>query len=115
MLVAMDADENEIVAYLKQFGRQFVSSREICRRAAGKQRYREEPYWANQPLLRLVERAILETDSAGHFRMVPDEKDQRSHQEEKAQHAKKLFEEAGADISDALCSEVPDTSASQNV
>jgi hypothetical protein len=115
MLVAMDADENEIVAYLKQFGRQFVSSREICRRAAGKQRYREEPYWANQPLLRLVERAILETDSAGHFRMVPDEKDPRSHKEQKAQHAKKLFEEAGAESSDALCSEVPDTSASQNV
>ena len=69
----MDADENEIVAYLKQFGRQFVSGREICRRAAGKQRYREEPYWANQPLLRLVERRILETDSGGHFRIVPDE------------------------------------------
>jgi len=110
----MDADENEIVAYLKQFGRQFVSGREICRRAAGKQRYREEPYWANQPLLRLVERRILETDSAGHFRLVPDEKKRRGEKEEAAAHVKKLLEEGGDDRSESLSSEVPDTSDSQN-
>jgi len=111
----MDADENEIVAYLKQFGRQFVSGREICRRAAGKQRYREEPYWANQPLLRLVERGILETDAGGHFRIVPDEKKQRGHKDADASRVKKLLEGSGEDLSDALGSEVPDTSASQNV
>jgi hypothetical protein len=111
----MDADESEIVAYLKQFGRQFVSGREICRRAAGKQRYREEPYWANQPLLRLVERAILETDSAGHFRLSSDEKKPRGHKDAMDSRVKKLLEGSGEDSSESLGSEVPDTSASQNV
>jgi len=114
MLVAMDADENEIVAYLNQFRRQFVSGREICRRAAGKQRYHEDPYWATQPLLRLVERRIVETDSSGHFRIVPDESERRAEKEEAAAHAKKLLEESGNDSSGAPGSEVPDTSDSQN-
>src|SRR5438034_9382380 len=76
MLPVMDADEQEICNYLKQWPKQFVSRREICRRAAGKHRFREDPYWATQPLLRLVEKAILETDAAGHFRLLRKEKKQ---------------------------------------
>ena len=67
-----------------------------------------------QPLLRLVERRIVETDSSGHFRIVPDESERRAEKEEAAAHAKKLLEESGNDSRGAPGSEVPDTSDSQN-
>ena|SRR5580765_7637921 len=67
----MDADEREIYYYLRQFKSQYISSREICRRSGGKRRFGEEPQWAIAPLLRMVERGILESDPAGHFRIKP--------------------------------------------
>jgi len=39
----LDADEQDIVNYLKSWPRQFVSGREIGRRAAGKRRYPRRP------------------------------------------------------------------------
>jgi hypothetical protein len=65
----MDSDEQNICTFLKTFPRQFVSAREICRRAGGKKRYRENPYWANQLLLRMTEKGIVEIDAAGHYRL----------------------------------------------
>ena len=70
----MDADEQDILNYLIAFPRQFVSGREICRRAGGKKRFNDEPYWANQVLLRMVEKGLLEMDSSGHYRLKPDDK-----------------------------------------
>jgi hypothetical protein len=87
----MDADEQDICNYLKQWPKQFISGREICKRAGGKRRFREEPHWANQPLLRLVERQILETDSSGHFRLVEKKQRQRWISPE----LKKILEEQG--------------------
>jgi len=76
----MDADEQDICNYLKQWQKQFISGREICRRAGGKRRFRDDPFWANQPLLRLVEKQIIETDPGGHYRLIQKEKNQRPHQ-----------------------------------
>ncbi len=45
----MDADEQDICNYLKQWQKQFISGREICRCAGGKWRFRDDPHWANQP------------------------------------------------------------------
>ena len=76
---AMDADERDICLYLKGFPGQFISGREISRRAGGKWRYREEPTWATPVLGRLVERAIIESDATGHYRLVlPRKKDKKS-------------------------------------
>ena len=66
----MDADERDICLYLKGFPNQFISGREISRRAAGKWRYREEPNWAAPILARLMERRIIESDATGHYRLV---------------------------------------------
>ena len=110
----MDADEQEIITYLKQWGRQFVSGREICRRAAGKHRYREDPYWATQPLLRLVERAILETDASGHFRLIPENKKPRGPKKWISPQLKKILEQSGKDFGDALDADEPDASDSYN-
>jgi hypothetical protein len=75
----MDADETEICNYLKSWPGQFVSGREIARRAAGKWRFREDPYWAAQVLLRLVEIGILESDASGYYRFRQKEKHKPKH------------------------------------
>ena len=85
----------------------FQNWREICRRAAGKQRYREEPYWANQPLMRLVEKGILESDASGHFRLIPDEK-KKQPKRWISPEIQKLLEESGKDFEGVIEIEDPE-------
>lgn len=66
----MDADQNEICQFLKSFQDQFVSGKEICRRAGGKWRFREEPSWALPILRRMLESRLVETDMDGRFRLT---------------------------------------------
>jgi hypothetical protein len=66
----MEPEEKEICAYLKTLPGQFISGREIARRAGGKWRYRERPDWAAQFLQQLVEKKIIESDSTGHYRLI---------------------------------------------
>jgi hypothetical protein len=75
----MDADQNEICQYLKSWPGQFVSGKEICRRAGGKWRYREDEKWAFPVLQRMIESHLVERDSTGHFRLLQqeDKKDQK--------------------------------------
>ena len=58
---------------------QFISGREIARRAAGKARFRDEPDWAAPVLKELEEKGKLEKDAAGHYRLraVTDKKRER--------------------------------------
>ena len=51
----MDADEREIYYYLKSRRNLFLSAREICRHAGGKNRFRKEPEWAKPVLIRMAE------------------------------------------------------------
>jgi len=67
----MDADQNAICIFLKMWPGQFVSRREICRRADGKWRYHEDENWAVPVLQRMVEERIIESDDRGHFRLMP--------------------------------------------
>ena len=67
----MDADEREIYQFLKSRGLEFVHTREICRRAAGKHRFNEDPEWAKPVLVRMADRGILETNATGHYRLKP--------------------------------------------
>lgn len=77
----MDSDEREIYQFLKSYGSEYIAAREICRRAAGRRRFNEEPEWAKPVLLRMEERGILESNSTGHYRIKPlpknKEKDKR--------------------------------------
>ena len=66
----MDADQNAICQFLNTWPGQFVSRREICRRAGGKWRYREDENWASPVLQRMVEERIVESDDNGHFRLM---------------------------------------------
>jgi len=66
----MDADEHDICNYLKAWPKQFISAREICRRAGGKRRFRDDPFWATQALLRLW-KEHSGNDAAGYYRLKP--------------------------------------------
>lgn len=66
----MDADQAAIFEYLKSWPGQFVSRREICRRAGGKCRYREDEHWAVPVLQRMLESRLVEADDTGHFRLM---------------------------------------------
>jgi hypothetical protein len=96
----MDADEQAICDYLKVWPRQFISAREICRRAAGKQRFREEPDWAIRVLLRMMEKGLVEGDAGGHYRLPKEKK----HGPKKwvSPQIKKILEESGKDFEDLL-------------
>ena len=67
----MDADEREVYLLLKTQPERFVSASSISRHAGGKHRFREFPEWAKPVLLRMLERGILELDTAGNFRLKP--------------------------------------------
>lgn len=70
----MDSDEREIFNYLKTWGKEYVSVREICRRAGGKKRFHEDPDWAKVILPIMLERGILERDAVGRYRIKPKSK-----------------------------------------
>ena len=61
----MDADERDICNYLKSWRNQFVSGRDIARRAGGKWRFREDQDWAVAVLARLVEKGVVEYWNVG--------------------------------------------------
>ena len=63
-------EEREICAYLKSFPGQFVSAREIARRAGGKWRFRENPQWSAPFITQLQEKKIIETDSSNNYRFI---------------------------------------------
>lgn len=76
----MDSNENEICQYLKSYPTQFVSRKEICRRAGGRWRYRENENWAVPILQRMIEINLVETDGEGRFRLAeqePNKKEKR--------------------------------------
>ncbi len=96
----MDPDEREICMYLKSYGGQFVSARELARRAGGKWRYRENPEWALPVLLRLVEQGILESDSGGYYRLRPREK--KKPKKWVSPQIKAILEKSGKDFGELL-------------
>jgi hypothetical protein len=101
----MDADEREICDFLRSFKRQFVSAKEICKRAGGKWRAREDPHWALPILLRLVDQGLLESDPTGHYRLKPEEKDDKKKLWVSPEN-KKLLDKSGKRFDDIT--EIPD-------
>ena len=67
----MDSEEQEIFFFLKTWGEEFVSAKEIARRASGKQKFYKNPEWAKPLLMRMQERGILESDTQNRFRIKP--------------------------------------------
>jgi hypothetical protein len=103
----MDADEKEVCNYLKACGGQFVSSREIARRASGKWRFREDPNWAAMILLRLVEKGHLESDATGYYRLKRTDP-QKKPKKWVSPHIKAILEKSGKDFGDVLSADEQD-------
>ena len=96
----MNAEEKEICDFLKSWSGQFVSGREIARRAGGKWRFRKDENWAVQILLRMVEKQILEADAGGHYRLRPREKEKKK--QFVSPELKKILEQSGKDFGGTL-------------
>jgi hypothetical protein len=67
----MDADEREILHFLKTWGGEFVGAVEIARRASSKKKFYDDPDWAKPVLMRMSDRGILQSDSQGRYRVKP--------------------------------------------
>jgi hypothetical protein len=96
----MDADEKEICNYLKAYAGQFVSGREIARRAAGKWRFRDDPNWATPVLLQLVEKGVLESDASGYFQLRA--RDKKKPKKWVSPQIKAILEQSGKDFGEIL-------------
>ena len=94
----LSADEKEICDYLKSYSKQYISGREICRRAGGKRRFQEDPHWAFRALPRMIEKGVVETDSLGHYRLRGEEEETKSKKKNKrwvAPHIERILKQSG--------------------
>ncbi len=94
----MQSDEEDINLYLKSYPGQFISAREIARRAGGKVRYRNDPNWASPVLTVMVEKGVIESDSTGHFRLVVKKKENRRDKKWVSPQMRKILEDSGKDF-----------------
>ena len=94
----MDADERDIVTYLKTWSGQYISGREIARRAASKKRFQKEPGWAVPVLGRMLKKGLIESDSMAHFRLLPEGKKPKP-KRWISPHIQELLEKTGKDFS----------------
>ena len=67
----MDAAERDIYHYLKSRRPKSVPARDVSRHAGSKRKFHYNPDWAREPLTRMVDRGILETDAEGSYRLKP--------------------------------------------
>jgi hypothetical protein len=104
----MDAEEKEICDFLKSFLGQYVSGREICRRAGGKWRFREDQNWAVPILLRMVERGYLESDASGHFRLALEQKEKDKKKRWLSEEVRKILERGASTGDGGKVTEIED-------
>ena len=103
----MDAHAKEVCNYLKACGGQFVSTREIARRACGKWRFRDDPNWTMPILLRLVEKGCLESAATGYYRLKRTDK-QKKPKKWVSPQIKAILKQSGKDFGDILSTEAQD-------
>ena len=96
----MQPEEREICTYLKSMPGQFISARDIARRAGGKWRFRENPQWAEPVLTRLLEKKIIETDSTHHYRLIM--KVEKKNRKWVSPQMKRLLENSGKDFTHVI-------------
>ncbi len=65
-------EEQLILRYVEQMQKSGTSAREICRRAADKDRWKENERWAMPFIQGLRDKGLLDTNKAGLF--IPTEK-----------------------------------------
>ena len=86
----MDADEREVHNYLESYHGQYVSVKEICRRASTKKRYAQEPEWAREVLKRMKDQGLVESNMTGRYRLKEAHGEKERHMSEETN---KIIEE----------------------
>jgi len=66
-------EEQVILHYLEQMRDGGATTREICRKAATKDKWKENERWAIPFLQRLRDKGLVETDAGGMYRIVRNE------------------------------------------
>jgi hypothetical protein len=61
-------EERMILEFLEGSPNTAYSAMEICRRAAGRRRFEEDPRWAFAFLSRLCDMRLITRDPGGHYR-----------------------------------------------
>ena len=93
----MDSEERDICSFLDALAGQFVSAREIARRAGGKWRFQEDPNWPAPALLRLIDSGIVKSDTAGRYSLVRSSKEPAPRRWVSPQ-IRKILEQSGKDF-----------------
>jgi hypothetical protein len=96
----MTQEEQKICIYLRSMPGQFVSARDIARRADGKARYGKDPRWAAPIIAQLLEQRIIETDSTHHYRLII--KEQKKPKKWVSPQVKKILEKSGKDFTHVI-------------
>jgi hypothetical protein len=96
----MDTEEREIFQFLKNWGADFTSAAEICRRAGTKKKFYDDPNWAKAILMRMEERAILESDIHGRYRIKPVSRRKKGKQWV-APNIAEILKESGVEVDEA--------------
>jgi len=74
----MNAEEKEIINYLKGWPNTFVSGKEIARKVGGRERYEDDRGWAIPILAQMVRLGIIESDYLGYFRLKKEDQKRKS-------------------------------------
>jgi hypothetical protein len=98
----MEPEEKEICNYLRTLPGQFISGREIARRAGGKWRHRENPKWAAPFLTQLVEKKVIESDSTGHYRLIIKNDKKTGDRRWVSPQMKSILENSGKDFTHVI-------------
>ena len=96
----MDADEREICDFLKSFPGQYISGREIARRAGGKWKFLDDQNWAVPVLIRLKDQTIVEMNASGQYRLSGELEKEKKKKKWIAPHIQKILDESGKDFSE---------------
>jgi hypothetical protein len=70
----LSCDELEILDYLKLWPEKFIPLGEICRRAGGRRKFRDDPSWARSLMSRVVDAGLIKVNERGHYLIMRDEK-----------------------------------------
>jgi hypothetical protein len=103
----MDNEEQDICAFLEAMAGQFVSSREIARRASGKWRWQADPNWPGPALLRLIDSGLVKSDDAGRYALARRTK-RTAPPRWISPQIRKILEESGKDFGQAADPNAPE-------
>jgi hypothetical protein len=69
----MNEAEYIVLAFLQTSPEIYFARREIARRAVKRKVYDEDPHWADAALVALVDRALVEQDETGRYRLKKED------------------------------------------